>query len=470
MSQQPLTGNTRYKPIRDLNSGTFGFVQLALDTQTGQEVRPACWSSIAAPAQMLSRWTRLQVAIKFIERGSAVSKSVLREILNHCLCIMHPHIVQACLPLLPLKRSCDGQAQPECLQFREVCLTRTHLCIVMEYASGGDLFEYVLQNKAPVHGEGIPEASARWFFKQLMVAVEFCHELGIANRCCAPLLPAAAAAAAIQLQTARPAACLQGREAGEHAARHGGAPAQREAVRLRLLQERVHRLAAQDGVRHARLHCSRGASGSAVVRLRHAGSLNLTLGVLAGAFARPVQRQDGRHLVLRGRALRHAHRCSVCCCKHLLGAVGKIYSSCSSSTTAGLLRGSLQTGQAICVLQPKHAWWCTGVLPFAKRGDNRSNNLIRLQQMFPRIVAADFHNPGHVSPQCQALLKRMLTADPNQRITIAEVLQHPWILADSSPCVQVRRAAGKLLLVSMHAGALCELLKTPFTQLWCRLL
>ncbi len=36
--------------IRDLNRGTFGFVQLALDTQTGT-----------------------QVAIKFIERGEKVS-------------------------------------------------------------------------------------------------------------------------------------------------------------------------------------------------------------------------------------------------------------------------------------------------------------------------------------------------------------------------------------------------------------
>ena len=68
------------------------------------------------------------------------------------------------------------------VQFREVCLTDLHLCIVMEFAQGGDAFEYVLQHKAPVHGEGIPEASARWFFIELMVAVQFCHELGIANR------------------------------------------------------------------------------------------------------------------------------------------------------------------------------------------------------------------------------------------------------------------------------------------------
>jgi hypothetical protein len=68
----------------------------------------------------------------------------------------------------------------------------------------------------------------------------------------------------------------------------------------------------------------------------------------------------------------------------------------------------------------------TGVLPFAKRGDERGNNLVRLQQMFPRIVAADFEHPMHVSQECRHMLGRMLTADPTQRITIAEIMQHPW--------------------------------------------
>ena len=67
-----------------------------------------------------------------------------------------------------------------------------------------------------------------------------------------------------------------------------------------------------------------------------------------------------------------------------------------------------------------------GVLPFAKRGDDRGNNLVRLQQMFPRIVAADFEQPGHVTPECRHLLKRTLTADPDKRITIPEIMQHPW--------------------------------------------
>lgn len=70
--------------------------------------------------------------------------------------------------------------------------------------------------------------------------------------------------------------------------------------------------------------------------------------------------------------------------------------------------------------------WVSGVLPFAKRGDDRGNNLIRLQQMFPRIVAAEFQQPLHVSPECQHLLSRMLTPDPARRVTIGEIMQHSW--------------------------------------------
>ena len=101
-----------------------------------------------------------QVAIKFLERGAGVNKSVLREILNHRLCVVHPNIVQ----------------------FREIFLTPVHLAIVMEFAAGGDMFEYVIKHKMPQHGQGLVEDSARAFFQQLIIALDFCHELGIANR------------------------------------------------------------------------------------------------------------------------------------------------------------------------------------------------------------------------------------------------------------------------------------------------
>ena len=61
-----------------LCSGTSGFVQLAFNLETGD-----------------------QVAIKFIERGAHMQRIVARELLNHRLCALHPHIVQLKVRLLP---------------------------------------------------------------------------------------------------------------------------------------------------------------------------------------------------------------------------------------------------------------------------------------------------------------------------------------------------------------------------------
>ena len=43
---------------------------------------------------VLNRICDLQVAIKFVERGGGITKNVVREILNHRLCSLHPHIIQ----------------------------------------------------------------------------------------------------------------------------------------------------------------------------------------------------------------------------------------------------------------------------------------------------------------------------------------------------------------------------------------
>lgn len=130
--------NGRYRVLRDLARGESGQVQHAIDLQTGQDV-----------------------AIKLIDRTRKLfdPRVVARELQNQHLCAAHPHIVQ----------------------LREVFVTPQHLAIVMDYASGGDLAHYVdalMQHT----GRGIPEPQARALFQQLMVAVDFCHRLGIANR------------------------------------------------------------------------------------------------------------------------------------------------------------------------------------------------------------------------------------------------------------------------------------------------
>lgn len=120
----------RYQKIRDINSGSYGRVQLAIDLITNE-----------------------QVAIKLVERGCKITKYVERELINHSH-LLHPHIVQ----------------------FREVFLTRDHLAIAMEYAAGGDMFQHV------THRRGLSEDESRWFFQQLILGLDYCHKMGIVNR------------------------------------------------------------------------------------------------------------------------------------------------------------------------------------------------------------------------------------------------------------------------------------------------
>ncbi|GAB4816879.1 hypothetical protein N2152v2_003925 [Parachlorella kessleri] len=121
-------------------AGSYGFVMQALDRDTGQHV-----------------------ALKFIERGAKpllllpvllqITKHVEREVLNHQR-LRHPHIID----------------------LKEVFLTDSYLVLVMEYAAGADLFRLVSRAK------GLPEGEARWFFQQIMFAVDYSHKMGVANR------------------------------------------------------------------------------------------------------------------------------------------------------------------------------------------------------------------------------------------------------------------------------------------------
>lgn len=55
-------------------------------------------------------------------------------------------------------------------------LTPRFLALVLEYANFGDLHSYVMSRR------GLSEPEARWFFQQLMLAVDFCHQMGVVNR------------------------------------------------------------------------------------------------------------------------------------------------------------------------------------------------------------------------------------------------------------------------------------------------
>ncbi len=81
-------------------------------------------------------------------------KTAGREILNQRLCCMHPNIIQ----------------------FQEVFLTPDHLAIVSEYAPGGDLVDFIERHNT-AHDRALMESEARRLFQQLIVGVDFCHQV-----------------------------------------------------------------------------------------------------------------------------------------------------------------------------------------------------------------------------------------------------------------------------------------------------
>jgi len=56
-------------------------------------------------------------------------------------------------------------------------MTDSHLCIVMEYCAGGNLLRYIQRR-----GGEISEACTRWLFQQLVMAMDYCHKMGLSNR------------------------------------------------------------------------------------------------------------------------------------------------------------------------------------------------------------------------------------------------------------------------------------------------
>ena len=93
-------------------------------------------------------------ALKFIEPSSVPdSKYLEREIINHYN-MHHDHIIK----------------------LDEVTLIDGHLVLVLEYAKHGSLAELVR------HQDGLSESDARSIFNQIVLAVDYCHQLGVCIR------------------------------------------------------------------------------------------------------------------------------------------------------------------------------------------------------------------------------------------------------------------------------------------------
>lgn len=128
----------RYVQLGILGSGTYGLVIRARDTSDPDAH---------------------DVAIKLLPRGGFVKeyrRYVMREVMHH-----------------------GGLKHPFIIDLKEVFLTPEYLAIVMEYAQGGNLHRFLRERC--LHNR-LTEDQARWIFQQMIVGLDFCHRMGVANR------------------------------------------------------------------------------------------------------------------------------------------------------------------------------------------------------------------------------------------------------------------------------------------------
>lgn len=130
----------------------------------------------------LEKQTQRQVAIKFIpyalvactvltahgshRRGpTKITKYVEGEVLL-LRRFNHPHIVQFIEVFL------TDEHLAICMEFMEVLRDGFGVCIMTHHMQGGNMYEYILNRR-----QRLPEDEARWFFQQLVCAVDYCHRL-----------------------------------------------------------------------------------------------------------------------------------------------------------------------------------------------------------------------------------------------------------------------------------------------------
>ncbi|KAH1242716.1 Serine/threonine-protein kinase SRK2E [Glycine max] len=171
MDMPIMHDSDKYELVRDIGSGNFGVARLMRDKHTEELVAVkyiergdkmelvllvvVFWLSVGYGAKSgdATCTPPFPCMRKLISSGVHIDENVRREIINH-RSLRHPNIVR----------------------FKEIILTPTHLAIVMEYASGGELFERIC------NAGRFSEDEARFFFQQLISGVSYCHAMQVCHR------------------------------------------------------------------------------------------------------------------------------------------------------------------------------------------------------------------------------------------------------------------------------------------------
>ncbi|TFY77104.1 hypothetical protein EWM64_g6909 [Hericium alpestre] len=99
--------------------------------------------------------------------------------------------------------------------------------------------------------------------------------------------------------------------------------------------------------------------------------------------------------------------------------------SCGSPNYAApeVIRGGLYTGPEIDV-------WSCGVILYVMLCGRLPFEDDDVQTLFTKISHGTYHMPSYLSADAKALINGMLAVDPVKRITVPEILQHPFFTTD----------------------------------------
>ena len=71
--------------------------------------------------------------------------------------------------------------------------------------------------------------------------------------------------------------------------------------------------------------------------------------------------------------------------------------------------------------------WSSGITLFAMVCGFLPFDDENLSKLYSKILRGEFTIPPHVSADCADLLRKMLVTNPNERITLEQIQQHPWM-------------------------------------------
>ncbi|KAL5777467.1 hypothetical protein ACOSP7_010393 [Xanthoceras sorbifolium] len=124
----------KYEVGRTIGEGTFAKVKFAQNTETGESV-----------------------AMKVLDRSTIIKHKMADQIkmeISIMKLVRHPYVVR----------------------LHEVIASRTKIYIILEFITGGELFDKI------VHHGRLSEAESRRYFQQLIDGVDYCHSKGVYHR------------------------------------------------------------------------------------------------------------------------------------------------------------------------------------------------------------------------------------------------------------------------------------------------